>query len=159
VTWTRAPGTPPPLIVENRIPVTGDPSAGLAIFKIAYSDGRAGILVVRCMLVGTPGAVFEGVLGTRAFALFWDAERPQDEPFVNANRTIFFVTRGTAAPPPAAPVAQRPGSAMRCTSSAWTRSRQAPSSAPAAWRTRGRPAPSASPTPARARSRPAYRAP
>ena len=40
---------------------------GLAVLRIAYSDGTKGILVVSCSLVGTPSAVFEGITATKAF--------------------------------------------------------------------------------------------
>ena len=40
---------------------------GLAVLRIAYSDGRGGILVVSCRLVGTPSSVFEGITATKAF--------------------------------------------------------------------------------------------
>lgn len=112
LSWDRAPGTAPPLIVANRIPVAGDPSAGLAGLRIAYSDGQAGILVVSCQLVDTPGAVFEGVVGTHGSATFWDRDAPQDQPFVNANRTLFTILRG-GAPPPVPAVLQPPGPALR----------------------------------------------
>lgn len=41
--------------------------AGVAVLRIAYSDGARGILVVSCSLVGTPKAVFEGTTATKGF--------------------------------------------------------------------------------------------
>ncbi|MGI8423078.1 MAG: hypothetical protein ACR2NO_03005 [Chloroflexota bacterium] len=108
--WTQGPGTPPPQIVSNRIPDAGTPSAGLAVLRIAYSDGQQGILAVSCQLVDTPNSIFEGVFGTHGAASFWSADAPQTEPFVNANRTLFTILRGASPPAPAPPLApQRAG--------------------------------------------------
>ena len=60
VRWEPAPGTLPPGIVDL-IGNSADLSAGLAVLRIEYSDGSAGVLVVSCNLSGTPASVFEGV--------------------------------------------------------------------------------------------------
>ena len=91
VSFEVAPGTLPAL--NDQI---GDPNnarAGLAVLRIRYSDGRRGILVVSCHLVGTPDPVFEGITASHAFADFWNRQRPNSatEPFVDANRTVFHI--------------------------------------------------------------------
>ena len=86
--WQQDEGTAPPVIVADRIG-GGDPRAGLAILRIAYPGGAEGILIVSCQLAGTNPGVFEGVIATHSTVSFYNREAPQDEPFVDANRTIF----------------------------------------------------------------------
>ncbi len=91
VSFEVAPGTLPALTDQ-----IGDPNnarAGLAVLRIRYSDGRRGILLVSCHLVGTPDFVFEGITASRASADFWNRQRPNSasEPFVDANRTVFHI--------------------------------------------------------------------
>ena len=91
VRFEEAPGTLPPGLNDT----IGDPnqaSAGLAILSIAYSDGDEGTLVVSCHLVGTPDTTFEGITATKGSVGFWNREAPQDNPFVDANRTLFHVS-------------------------------------------------------------------
>ncbi len=83
-TWEEGPGTPPPLV---DLIGGGTPSAGLAVLRIAYSDGADGILVVSCHLVGTPDAVFEGVTASKGFVTYWNRVAPAAG--VDANRTLF----------------------------------------------------------------------
>jgi len=63
-----------------------DTRAGLAVLKIAYSDGQKGILVVSCTIAGPP-AVFEGTTATKGFVDYYNATYP-DGTFGN---TIFHV--------------------------------------------------------------------
>lgn len=87
VRWDKAPGTGPP-----PTDLIGDPderSAGLAVLRIAYSDGSQGTLVVSCHLVGTPDSVFEGVTASKGFVDYFDPAAPV--PGVDANRTLFHV--------------------------------------------------------------------
>src|SRR5216683_636132 len=63
--------------------------AGLAVLRIAYSDGSRGILVVSCHLTGTPSVVFEGITASRGFTDFWNRLPPV--PGVDGNRTVFHV--------------------------------------------------------------------
>jgi hypothetical protein len=70
VGWTPAPGFLPPGFTDQ----IGDPtdtSPGLAVLRIAYSDGTAGILVLSCTFGGTPPAVFEGVTASKGFVDYW----------------------------------------------------------------------------------------
>jgi len=64
VRFDLAPGTFPFL---DAIGNAADARAGLAVLRIAYSDGSRGILVVSCHLAGTPNAVFEGITATKGF--------------------------------------------------------------------------------------------
>lgn len=86
VDWDRAPGTPPPLVDTIG---GGEPSAGLAVLRIRYSDRSEGILVISCQIVGTPGSVFEGITATKGFVDYWNREAPV--PGIDANRTLFHV--------------------------------------------------------------------
>lgn len=87
VRWEKAPGTPPPL--TNLIGGPGDPSAGLAVLRIQYSDGQRGVLVVSCHLVGTPDSVFEGITASKGYVDYFDPVPPV--PGVDGNRTLFHV--------------------------------------------------------------------
>ncbi len=89
VRWEPAPGTPP--LPNDNIGNRADTRAGLAVLRIRYSDGCAGILVVSCHLLGTPDSVFEGITASKGFADYWNREAPPAPPG-NANRTVFHVT-------------------------------------------------------------------
>ncbi len=90
VRFEVAPGEFPPL--TDRIGNSAEAHAGLVVLSIAYSDGAEGILVVSCHLVGTPDQVFEGITVTHRFVDFWNREAPSDDPFIDANRTLFHVS-------------------------------------------------------------------
>lgn len=87
VSFTVAPGTPPPLV--DLIGDSTDARAGLAFLRIDYSDGRNGVLVVSCHLVGTPDSVFEGITASKGFTDYWNRVAPVGG--VDANRTVFHV--------------------------------------------------------------------
>ena len=86
VRWEPAPGTLPPGIVDL-IGNSADLSAGLAVLRIEYSDGSAGVLVVSCNLSGTPASVFEGVTVSKGFVDYWNRQAPVGG--VDADRTAF----------------------------------------------------------------------
>ncbi len=88
VSWTPAPGTPP--LPNDNIGNRADQSAGLALLRIAYSDGSRGLLTVSCHLNDTPASVFEGITSTKGFVDYWNREAPPAPPG-NANRTNFHV--------------------------------------------------------------------
>jgi hypothetical protein len=92
VSWDEAPGGPSRFI--DRIGVPADQRAGLAVLRIAYSDGTEGTLVVSCNLFGAPAAIFEGIVASHAYVFYWNHEVAQAAPWVDANRTIFHVVRG-----------------------------------------------------------------
>jgi hypothetical protein len=67
VRFDLAPGTFTSLPLLDGIGNAADARAGLAVLRIAYSDGSRGILVVSCHLGGTPDPVFEGITATKGF--------------------------------------------------------------------------------------------
>ena len=74
-----------------------DNRGGLAILRIAYSDGSKGILVISCDLpgnpppgpAGSPDTLFEGITASKGFVDYWNREAPV--PKVDGNRTLFHV--------------------------------------------------------------------
>jgi hypothetical protein len=74
-----------------------DNRGGLAILRIAYSDGSKGILVLSCDLpgnpppgpAGSPDSLFEGITASKGFVDYWNRSAPA--PGVDGNRTIFHV--------------------------------------------------------------------
>ena len=90
VRWEEAPGTLPSPPVTDNIGAAVDARSGLAVLRIAYSDGSRGILVVSCELPGAPPTVFEGVTASKGFVDFWNRVPPPVPPG-NANRTLFHV--------------------------------------------------------------------
>lgn len=84
VDWHEAPGTFP--LPHDAIGNRADARAGLAVLRVRYSNGRDGILVVSCDLVGTPDSVFEGITASTGFVDYWNREAPTGE-----NRTLFHV--------------------------------------------------------------------
>jgi hypothetical protein len=77
-----------------------DNRGGLAILRIAYSDGSKGILVVSCDLpgnpppgpAGSPDTLFEGITASKGFVDYWNREAPVAKPVpVDGNRTLFHV--------------------------------------------------------------------
>jgi len=93
VSFVVAPGTlPSPPFTDGVTGVAADARAGLAVLRIAYSDGDQGVLVVSCDLPGTPSnlPIFEGVTASKGFVNFWNRAAPQSvAPF--GNRTAFHV--------------------------------------------------------------------
>ncbi len=62
---------------------------GNAVLRIEYSDGSNGVLGVGCHGPGSLGGIVEGVIATKDFVTYWDAQAPAG--VVNANRTSFHV--------------------------------------------------------------------
>lgn len=91
VRWDRAPfepGNPAQPTIDLIGGGTG--STGLAVLRIAYSDGDQGILVVSCTGVGaTPPNLFEGITASKGYVDYWNREAPVGG--VDANRTLFHV--------------------------------------------------------------------
>lgn len=85
VSFTPAPGTPPPQNVDMIGPGPGH--AGLVTLRVRYSNGMEGVLTVSCHLVGTSNSVFEGITASMGFSSFWRREAPVAG--VNADRTVF----------------------------------------------------------------------
>src|SRR5262249_11258098 len=62
---------------------------GNAVLVIKYSDGSIGTLGVGCHGPGAPVGIVEGVIATKGYVTYWDAEAPT--PTQNKNRTLFHV--------------------------------------------------------------------
>jgi len=67
----------------------GTGANGNAVLRIEYSDGSNGVLGVGCHGPGALGGIVEGVIATKDFVTYWDAQAPAG--VVNANRTSFHV--------------------------------------------------------------------
>jgi hypothetical protein len=93
VSFVVAPGNlPSPPFTDGITGVAADARAGLAVLRIAYSDGDEGVLVVSCDLPGTPPTlpIVEGVTATKGFVDYWNRLAPESvAPF--GNRTQFHV--------------------------------------------------------------------
>jgi hypothetical protein len=70
---------------------TNQRANGNAVLRIAYSDGSEGILGIGCHGPGAPAGIVEGVIATKGYVTYWNAETPL--PTVNMGRTIFHVTK------------------------------------------------------------------
>jgi hypothetical protein len=87
VDFDLAPGSVPANFTDNS-GNKADAHSGLAVFKIAYSDGSDGTLTVSCDLpAGSPPTLFEGITATKGYVDYW--ERDPAVANVDANRTIF----------------------------------------------------------------------
>jgi hypothetical protein len=87
--WTFASFQSPGLI-----DLIGDASQranGNAILRIEYSDGSEGTLGIGCHGPGAPDGIVEGVIATKGFVTYWNAEAPL--PTVNANRSVFHLMK------------------------------------------------------------------
>jgi hypothetical protein len=93
VSFVLAPGNlPSPPFTDGVTGVAADARAGLAVLRIAYSDGDEGVLVVSCDLPGTPASlpIVEGVTASKGFVDYWNRVAPESvAPF--GNRTAFHV--------------------------------------------------------------------
>jgi len=90
VRWEPAPfppGGPPPRI--DLIDPSAVRSTGLAVLRIAYSDGQHGILVVSCTGVTAPAFMFEGITATKQYTDYTSPVPPVAG--VDANRTQFHI--------------------------------------------------------------------
>jgi len=90
VSWELANLQTPGAVIDNVDP--GAPGAnGNAVLRIQYSDGSQGILGVGCHGPGAPNGITEGVIATKNYVTYWDAEAPVAG--VNADRTSFHIER------------------------------------------------------------------
>jgi len=89
VSWVRAPGTLLGTPLVDHIGNKADGSPGLAVFRIKYSDGLDGTLVVSCNLRGTPPSVDEGINASRGFVNFFHPAEPAFGK--HSNRTLFHL--------------------------------------------------------------------
>ena len=68
---------------------SGTRANGNAVLRIRYSDGSEGVLGVGCHGAGAPDGIVEGVIATKDFVTYWDAQAPVGG--VDANRTLFHI--------------------------------------------------------------------
>jgi hypothetical protein len=87
--FRKAPGHLPRALTDN-VANRRKASAGLAFFRVRYSTGRTGVLVVSSHLVGTPNSVFDGATATTRFTDYFKARAPMN----GKNRALFHVRRG-----------------------------------------------------------------
>ena len=82
------PPTPPPVdnVCSNCVL-----HSGLAVLRIAYSDGSEGVFVISCNVPGegTPGSVFEGITVSKDFIDYWNRTNPV--PGIDGNRTLIHI--------------------------------------------------------------------
>ncbi len=93
VSFEVAPGTlPSPPFTDGVTGVAADARAGLAVLRIAYSDGDHGVLIVSCDQPGTPPnlPIVEGITATKGFVDYWNRVAPESVPPFG-NRTTFHV--------------------------------------------------------------------
>jgi hypothetical protein len=86
VRWEVAPGNQDGVV--DHIGTGATYRAGLAVLRIEYSDGEAGVLTLSCMGLGTtsPAGVFEGITASKGYVDYWNREAPSipnDENFTN----------------------------------------------------------------------------
>jgi hypothetical protein len=67
----------------------GTKANGVAVLKIAFSDGSTGVLTVGCHGPGAPPGIFEGIATTKGFKTYYNVPAPVGG--VDAGRTLFHV--------------------------------------------------------------------
>lgn len=87
--WQFANFQPPGAIIDN-IGDQSEAANGTAVLLIQYSDGSSGTLGIGCHGPGAPDGIVEGVIATKNYVTYWDAE-PPGAPSVDKNRTLFHV--------------------------------------------------------------------
>ncbi len=87
VSFVLAPGFLPPALTDT-IGKAANAHSGLAVLKVAYSDGSKGTLTISCDLPGgSPDTMFEGITASKGYIDYW--ERDPAVGGVDANRTEF----------------------------------------------------------------------
>ncbi len=67
----------------------GTRANGNAVLRIVYDDGSEGVLGVGCHGASALPGILEGVIATKNFVTYWDAQAPTGA--LNANRTVFHI--------------------------------------------------------------------
>lgn len=86
VSYAGAAGTSP---YPDEIGLPADARAGLVVLRVAYSDGRDGLLAVSAFLPGSPIPVFDGVIATMGPVDYWRPVGPV--PGVRGGRTAIHL--------------------------------------------------------------------
>jgi hypothetical protein len=91
VNFVLAPAPSPPNPVIDNICSDCLIHSGLAVLRIAFSDGSEGVLVISCNFPGegTPESVFEGITVSKDFIDYWNRTNPV--PGVDGNRTLIHI--------------------------------------------------------------------
>ena len=91
VSFVLAPAPNPPVPLTDNVCTNCVLHSGLAVLRIAYSDGSKGVLVVSCNVPGegTPESVFEGITASKDFIDYWNRTAPI--PGVDGNRTLIHI--------------------------------------------------------------------
>jgi hypothetical protein len=69
--------------------IAGRSANGAAVLLIKYDDGSEGILGIGCHGPGAPPGIVEGVIASKGYVTYWDAELPTAG--ADKNRTLFHV--------------------------------------------------------------------
>lgn len=77
-----------PALVDN-IGDFNERANGNAVLLIEYSDGDLGTLGIGCHGPGAPNGIVEGVIATKGYVTYWNAELPPAD--VDKNRTLFHL--------------------------------------------------------------------
>jgi hypothetical protein len=75
----------------DQIGDSADAHAGLAVLRVAYSDGSQGTITISSRQAGTPASVFMGITVTKGFVGYWLHQAPADG--VDGERALFHVAR------------------------------------------------------------------
>lgn len=70
---------------------TNERANGNAVLRIEYSDGSRGTLGIGCHGPGALDGIVEGVIATKDYLTYWDAQAPS--PTLDKNRTLFHVEK------------------------------------------------------------------
>jgi hypothetical protein len=79
---------------STNVDTIGNPNEaanGTAVLLIEYDDGSAGILGIGCHGPNAPDGIVEGVIASKGYVTYWNAELPTAG--VDKNRTLFHVRR------------------------------------------------------------------
>ena len=77
-----------PVFIDN-VGDINEAANGTANVEVEFDDGSRGILGIGCHGPGAPPGIDEGVITTKGFVTYWNAQNPA--PGVDANRTAFHV--------------------------------------------------------------------
>jgi hypothetical protein len=86
ISWQFANFATPGSVIDEG---GGTRANGNAVLRITYSDGSEGVLGVGCHGPGAPEGILEGVIATKGFVTYWNAQAPVGG--VDANWTLFHV--------------------------------------------------------------------
>jgi hypothetical protein len=70
---------------------SADAHAGLALLRVAYSDGSQGTITISSRQAGTPLSVFMGITATKGFVGYWVHQAPVAGE--DGERALFHVFR------------------------------------------------------------------